>query len=158
MLLDRLKRKAQRLSTSKTSLGQNKEKEKNKRDAKERQVRKIKEKQEEIQKTPAANARINDKKRRAVVAPLVLRAPQITEKAVVLQDLNQYVFKVADNASKPEVRKAIEEVYGVDVLKVRMINIPAKRKRLGRSLGWQGGYRKAMVTVKKGQNIEILPR
>jgi len=158
MLLDRLKRKVQRLSTSKTSLDQNKEKEKGKRDAKEQQMRKIKEKQKEVQKASVPNVKISDKKRRAVVAPLVLRAPQITEKAVVLQDFNQYVFKVADNASKPEVKKAIEEVYGVDVLKVRMINIPAKRKRLGRTLGWQGGYKKAMVAVKKGQNIEILPR
>lgn len=156
MLFDRLKRKVQRLSTPKIPLSQNKEK--NKRATKELQVQKIQEKQREIQKTPAVDTKISDKKRKVVVAPLILRAPQITEKAVDLQDQNQYVFKVTDNASKPEVKKAIEEVYNVGVLKVRMINIPAKRKRLGRSSGWQSGYKKAMVTIKKGQSIEILPR
>ena len=153
MLLDRLKRKVQRLSTPKKSL--DKDKEKKKEIYKDQRIEKIREKQREIPKVEVVETKI---KRKAVVAPLVLRSPQITEKAVILQDQNHYVFKVADNAVKPEVKKAVEEVYGVDVVKVRMINIPAKQKRLGRSMGWQGGYRKAVVTIKKGQNIEILPR
>ncbi len=157
MLLDRLKRKVQRLSTPKSrTLSQNKERKKE--IVKDKQIEKIREKQKEIPKIQAPEIRVEGKKRRAVVAPLVLRSPQITEKAVILQDQNQYVFKVADKAAKPEVKKAVEEVYGVNVVKVRMINIPAKQKRLGRSTGWQSGYKKAVVTIKKGQNIEILPR
>ncbi|PIU16198.1 50S ribosomal protein L23 [bacterium (Candidatus Gribaldobacteria) CG08_land_8_20_14_0_20_39_15] len=157
MLLDRLKRKIQRLSSSKKSLDRNNER--NKQAVKEQQAQRIREKQKEIHKvSPAVAPKLSDDKRKVVVAPLVLRVPQITEKAVALQDQNQYVFKVAKGSSKSEVKKAIKEVYGVDVLKVRIINVPAKKKRLGRTSGWQSGYKKAMVAIKKGQIIEILPR
>lgn len=156
MLLDRLKRKIQRLSLSKKSLDRNNER--NKQVVKEQQAQRIREKQKEIRKdSPVIAPKLVNDKRKVAIAPLVLRAPQITEKAVALQDQNQYVFKVVNRSSKSQVKKAIEEIYGVDVLKVRMINIPAKKKRLGRTSGWQSGYKKAMVAIKKGQSIEILP-
>ncbi|MDD5750572.1 MAG: 50S ribosomal protein L23 [Candidatus Pacebacteria bacterium] len=158
MLLDRFKRKSQRLSAPKTSSGQDKKNAKRPASVKEQPARKPREKQKEAQEAPVADIKTGDKKRKGVVAPLVLRAPRITEKAVILQDKNQYVFKVAGSASKSEAKKAVEEVYNVDVLKVRMISIPAKKKRLGRTSGWQSGYKKAVVTVKKGQDIEIMPR
>lgn len=156
MLLDRLKRKIQRLSLSKKSLDRNNER--NKQALKEQQAQRIREKQKEIRKdSPVIAPKLVNDKRKVAIAPLVLRVPQITEKAVALQDQNQYVFRVAKRSSKSQVRKAIEEVYGIDVLKVRMINIPAKKKRLGRTSGWQSGYKKAVVAIKKGQSIEILP-
>jgi len=159
MLLDRLKRKAQRLSTSKISFGKDKDKGKKKEVVREQQIEKIREKQKKAISVPVViESKPDVKKKKMRAMSLVLKSPQITEKAVVLQDKNQYIFKVIDGAAKPEVKKAVEEVYNVDVLKVRMINVPAKRKRLGRTSGWQSGYRKAMVTIKKGQNIEILPR
>ena len=92
------------------------------------------------------------------VAPLVLKSPQITEKATKLAEGNQYVFKVYPKTTKPEIKRAIEEVYGVDVLKVRIIKVPRKRRRLGRKVGWRKGYKKAIVKIKEGQKIEILPR
>jgi len=92
------------------------------------------------------------------IAPRVLRSPQITEKASFLQEKDQYVFKVFKTATKPEIKKSIEEVYGVNVEKVRVINVPRKAKRLGRSKGWQQGYKKAIITIKKGQSIEVSPR
>ena len=160
MLLDRLKRKAQRLSTSKISFwGKDKDKGKKKEAVREQQIEKIREKQRKAVSVPVVvESKPDIKKKKMRAMSLVLKSPQITEKAVVLQDKNQYIFKVINKATKPEVRKAVEEIYNVDVLKVRMINVPAKKKRLGRTSGWQSGYRKAVVTVKKGQNIEILPR
>lgn len=98
------------------------------------------------------------KKGDVLVAPRVLKSPQITEKATFLQNQNQYVFKVFPRATKPEVKKSIEEVYGVNVSQVRIVQVPRKRKRLGRSTGWQSGYKKAIVKIKPGENIEILPR
>lgn len=98
------------------------------------------------------------KKREAKTAPRVLKYPRITEKATYLQAKNQYVFKVFSGATKPEIKKSIEEVYGVDVVRVRVVSVPRKRKRLGRSRGWQSGYKKAIIEIKKGQSIEVLPR
>lgn len=92
------------------------------------------------------------------VTPRILKGPQITEKARDLEDQNDYVFKVADNATKPEIKKAVEEVYGVQAEGVRTIKVPGKTKRLGRTKGFKPGYKKAIVRLKKGQTIEILPR
>lgn len=92
------------------------------------------------------------------VAPKVLKAPTITEKATDLAAKNQYIFKVNQGSVKPEIKKAIEEIYGVEVVKVRTINIPRQRRRLGRTMGWKQGYKKAIVSVREGQSIEVLPR
>jgi large subunit ribosomal protein L23 len=88
----------------------------------------------------------------------VLKTPQVTEKATDLVSQNQYVFKVWPRANKVETKKAIEALYGVDVVSVKMIKVPRKRRRLGRISGWRKGYKKAIVRIKEGQKIEILPR
>ncbi len=88
----------------------------------------------------------------------VLRFPHISEKATKLAKENQYVFNVYKQANKTEIKKAIEGLYGVDVLSVKVINIPKRRRRLGRITGWKKGYKKAIVKIKKGQKIEIIPR
>ena len=88
----------------------------------------------------------------------ILKEPHITEKATFLAQENQYVFKVFPDANKTETKKAIEELYGVEVESVRIINVPKKRRRLGRIEGWRKGYKKAVVKLKPGQKIEIIPR
>lgn len=88
----------------------------------------------------------------------VLRKPHVTEKATDLTSKNQYVFEIFADANKNQVRKAVEDVYGIDVEKVRIINIAKKRRRLGRTQGWKQGYKKAVVKIKEGQKIEVLPR
>ena len=88
----------------------------------------------------------------------ILKEPHITEKATFLAQENQYVFRVFPDANKTEIKKAIEELYGVEVERVRIVNIPKKRRRLGRIEGWRKGYKKAMVKLKPGQKIEIIPR
>jgi len=110
----------------------------------------------EIKKTPSQN--VKPRKGVVRVAPRVLKSPHVTEKATFLQDQDSYIFKVYSNATKPEIKKSIEEIYGVNVLKVRTINVPRKKKRLGRTMGFQSGYKKAIITIKKGQSIEVTPR
>ena len=83
--------------------------------------------------------------------------PHITEKATALGEKNQYVFVVSHGAHKSGVAQSVEKMYGVDVEKVRMINVHSKAMRLGRVQGKKKGYKKAIVQVKAGQKIEILP-
>jgi len=88
----------------------------------------------------------------------ILIEPHITEKTTDLEKKNQYVFKVFPKANKTEIKKAIEDLYKVEVLGVKIINVPKKRRRLGRISGWKKGYKKAIVKIKEGQKIEVLPR
>lgn len=85
-----------------------------------------------------------------------VREPHISEKATNLADKNQYIFKVSENFNKKEIKKAVEGVYGVDVLSVNVIKIPAKKRRIGRIQGHKKSYIKAVVKIKEGQKIEIL--
>lgn len=87
----------------------------------------------------------------------ILRKPHVTEKATALIHLNQYVFRLIGNPTKPEVKKAIEEAHGVHVEKVRKISVPKKQRKRGRHMGWRSGYKKAIVTLREGEKIEILP-
>jgi large subunit ribosomal protein L23 len=89
---------------------------------------------------------------------LILKAPHITEKATNLAEKNQYVFRVWQKANKNEVKKAIENLYKVKVMDVKIINVPAKRRRLGRISGWKKGFKKAIVRIKEGQKIEVMPK
>lgn len=92
------------------------------------------------------------------VAFRVLQGPQVTEKATDLAKGNQYVFKVFHRASKQEIKRAIEDVYEVDVVSVKIVNIPRKARRLGRIEGWRKSHKKAIIKIKEGQKIEVLPR
>ncbi|MCK4520613.1 50S ribosomal protein L23 [Candidatus Parcubacteria bacterium] len=88
----------------------------------------------------------------------VLEQPHISEKATDLTKENKYIFRVFPKSNKKEIKKAVEGIYGVDVLDVRTVSIPRKKKMRGRILGWKKGYKKAIVKIKKGQKIELLPR
>lgn len=97
-------------------------------------------------------------KRVSEIAWQILKEPHISEKTADLVKQNQYVFKVWPRAEKPEIKRAIENLYGVEVKGVRIIKIPRKKRRLGRISGWRKGYKKAIIKVKEGQKIEVLPR
>jgi large subunit ribosomal protein L23 len=88
----------------------------------------------------------------------VLRRPLITEKSSYQSaDLHQYVFEVATDASKTLVKDAIETLFDVSVVRVNVINVPAKRGRRWRNRRVQirrGAYRKAVVTLAPGDTIE----
>lgn len=86
----------------------------------------------------------------------LIKKPIITEKATQLASANQYVFLVAQGATAPEIKKAIEGMYKVTVRTVRTITVPSKTKRLGRNLFDRPAYRKAIVTLKKGDTLDVL--
>jgi len=122
---------------------------------------KIEEKKETEKKKVEKKESVEDRKptkKTERFAWRVIKEPHITEKATFLAERNEYVFKVFPEANKPEIKKAIEEIYGVDVEEVRIINVPRKKRKRGRIEGWKKGYKKAIVKVKEGQAIEILPR
>ena len=96
--------------------------------------------------------------KRKVVTYGILRHPHVTEKATDLTKKNQYVFNIWPKANKTEVKKAVESLYNVDVLKVMIVKIPRKKRRLAKTIGWRKGYKKAIVKLKEDQKIEVLPR
>lgn len=88
---------------------------------------------------------------------MIVKRPIITEKAANLAKQNQYVFEVSKEATKDQIKKEIEERFKVEVLSVRVLKIPAKKRRLGRIFGKKKGIKKAIVKIKPGQKIEIFP-
>jgi large subunit ribosomal protein L23 len=91
-----------------------------------------------------------------MASSFLIKKPWITEKSTMLGTNDQYVFVVANGATKPEIKKAVKEIYKVDAIAVNVVNRPAKTKRFGGGRkGAQEGYRKAIVTIKKGQKIDI---
>ena len=97
------------------------------------------------------------KKRHFKEAYKILKEPHVSEKATVLNEQDKYVFKVYSSANKTETKKAVESLYGVRVKDVNIVNIPRKRKIFRGMEGFKSGYKKAIVTLEKGQKIEILP-
>lgn len=92
---------------------------------------------------------------KAAIAHKILVEPVITEAATVAAEAGKYVFKVSKGSSKQEIARSVKEVYGVEVEKVNVANLPMKFRSRGRIPGWKPGYRKATVTVKKGGKIDI---
>lgn len=82
-------------------------------------------------------------------------APVMTEKASAAAAAGQYVFAVSRDVTKPAFARAVSRRYGVDVASVRMALVPGKERRRGRVIGWKPGFKKAVVTLKKGQAIEM---
>src|SRR5258706_16141485 len=78
----------------------------------------------------------------------IIKEPHISEKATILAEENKYTFKVYNNSNKPEIKKAVEGIYGVDVLDVKVIKIPKKKRKLGRTEGFRKGFSKAVITIK----------
>ena len=103
---------------------------------------------------------VKPKKKVPTEAWRILESPHVTEKATGLGEKDKYLFKVLPGANKVEIKKTIEGLYGVDVLDVKIINIPQRKRRLGRSRFQRErkGYKKAIIKIKKGQKIEILSR
>jgi large subunit ribosomal protein L23 len=85
----------------------------------------------------------------------VLIKPLITEKNTMLGALNKYTFKIDPRANKTQVKKAVETIFKVDVTKVNTITVPPKQRRVGRSVGMSAPWKKAVVTIREGQRIEI---
>jgi large subunit ribosomal protein L23 len=90
-----------------------------------------------------------------MIDSFTIKRPHITERSGSLNALGKYTFMVKRGATKPEIKKAVKEIYKVDVVAVNVINRPAKTKRFRGAKGKQEGYRKAIVTLKTGQKIDL---
>lgn len=88
----------------------------------------------------------------------ILLRPYLTEKTKKLAEKGQYVFEVLPKANKTLVKQAVENIYQVKVEKVRMINLPSKRKRWGFTYGKKRGIKKAVVILSPGQKLDIFPQ
>jgi len=84
-----------------------------------------------------------------------LLSVRVTEKAYLLNERNQYVFQISKDATKDEVKRAVEAAYGVRAEKVRTVHIPRKKKVSGKSVGFKSAVRKAIVTLPKGESIPM---
>jgi large subunit ribosomal protein L23 len=86
----------------------------------------------------------------------VLAGPHVSEKAaLVADDSNQYVFKVAVDATKPEIRKAVEQLFKVNVEKVTTMKVKGKVKRNRYGYSTRPNWKKAYVSVQPGQEIDL---
>ncbi len=85
----------------------------------------------------------------------ILIKPVVSEKASIAESLNGYTFKVAKDASKKHIKEAVEQIYGVKPEKVRIINVEGKELRVKTGKARRGDWKKAIVTLLKGQSIDI---
>lgn len=97
----------------------------------------------------------NNKNLRNVIS--ILKYPLITDKATRLVELNKYTFMIDRKANKFTIKTVIEYLFNVTVLNVNTLNQPKKKKTIGRFSGYKSRYKKAIVTLKVGDNINLFP-
>lgn len=85
----------------------------------------------------------------------IIRAPVITEKSTLASEANQVVFRVAKDATKPDIKKAVEALFGVKVKAVNTLNRKGKVKRFRGHLGRQNDVKNAVVTLEEGHSIDV---
>ena len=85
----------------------------------------------------------------------IIIRPILTEKTTQLDEYNKVAFRVAKDASKPEIRNAVEKLFGVKVTSVNTARMPGKPKRFGRQIAHRSGYKKAIVTLAEGETLDL---
>lgn len=86
----------------------------------------------------------------------VLQAPVVSEKSTVAAETNKrFVFKVQKQATKKQIKDAVEKMFSVEVAAVQVLNVKGKQKRFGRTIGKRSDWKKAYVKLKPGQDIEF---
>ena len=91
-----------------------------------------------------------------MLASEIIKRPIITEKTMLLvENQNKYTFSVDKRANKVQIKKAVEELFNVKVVKVNTINTTPKKKRVGQYQGFKAQVTKAIVTLAEGNKIEI---
>ena len=86
----------------------------------------------------------------------ILQAPVISEKAYSAMERGVYSFWVSPKATKTEIKDAVQQAFGVQVIGISTMNVPGKRKRVGRFIGQRNDRKKAIVRLAEGQSIEAL--
>jgi len=82
-------------------------------------------------------------------------SPNITEKSTALSEFNKIVFKVHKGATKSSIKRSIEKIFKVNVVKINTINLKGKTKLVRNKKTSKSGYKKAIITLKKGQSIDL---
>ncbi|MDY6935552.1 MAG: 50S ribosomal protein L23 [Spirochaetota bacterium] len=85
----------------------------------------------------------------------ILVKPVVSEKTTVMSEENKYVFRVSMKANKHLVKKAVKEIYNVNPVKVNVMNVRGRRKRVRYQYGYTSGWKKAIVTLREGDKIEL---
>lgn len=86
---------------------------------------------------------------------MVLLSPVVSEKAAMAAETQQYAFRVATDATKREIGRAVEAMFEVEVDRVQVVNVKGKKKRFGQRLGTRQDWRKAYVRLKAGHSIDL---
>nr|YP_009313340.1 Ribosomal protein L23 [Dichotomaria marginata]SCW21594.1 Ribosomal protein L23 [Dichotomaria marginata] len=87
----------------------------------------------------------------------IIDRPILTDKSTQLLEENQYSFKVKKYAQKQDVKKAIEYLFNVKVINVNIMNLPVKKRSVGKFTGKKAMYKKAIITIQDGNNINLFP-
>lgn len=87
--------------------------------------------------------------------PDLIRRPILTEKATRLMEENKYSFNVVLQATKPEIKAAIEDLFQVKVVQVNTLRLPRKKRRVGKFVGFKSQYKRAIVTLAPGDEEKI---
>lgn len=87
----------------------------------------------------------------------IIKKPLLSDKTVGLINNNQYSFLVSPKAKKPEIKLALEKLFNVKIKKVNTINLPVKTRRIGRFIGNQSRFKKAIITLEANQKIQLFP-
>ena len=82
-------------------------------------------------------------------------SPVVTEKATALSEYNKIVFKVHKGANKNSIKKSVEKIFKVNVIKINTMNLKGKTKMVRNKKSKKPGYKKAIITLKKGQSIDL---
>jgi len=109
----------------------------------------------EVKKATAVARSADISSEMARFANRILLRQRLTEKAYLAQTQNQYTFQVAPDATKTDIRRAVEVAYGVHVEGVQTMTVKARNRNFGRTMGKTSGMKKAIVTVRKGEEITI---
>ncbi|MFC1632885.1 50S ribosomal protein L23 [Patescibacteria group bacterium] len=108
-----------------------------------------------VSKKPAPKAKKTLPAKVAGRATKILINPIVSEKSTLLQGANQYMFRVAPQADKISIRQAVQDAYGVSVGQVRIQRVKAKKRRFRYKEGRMRSWKKAIVTLEKGDKIDI---
>ena len=105
---------------------------------------------------PVSTKNVVGKEKSSDLASIVFLAPHITEKtAVMAEGNNVYAFRVNTRANKITTEKAFRELYGFNPLKVRILNMPSKKRIVRGRVGMKSGFKKALIYLRKGEKIEL---
>ncbi len=125
-------------------------------EAKQAPEKKKAEKKAAVKKKPAGAAAASPRRFAADRLMNVVLAPVVSEKSTFVADKNrQYVFRVADDATKPQIKAAVELMFKTKVEGVTVLNVKGKERRFGRTIGRKRSWKKAYVRLAEGQEINF---